>query len=248
VLRAYFDESYDNRTMCVGGWLCTEDAWAAIEPKWLQRIEHERRMSIKGGHEPILRYHATDCANLKRQYKTWTIERQIQLTKKLIGILGGARPLPVGVAVGLSMEELMGARPDLDEKQIKWAAYFLCMCECFHNIGEAMDELFPSERVSVIHDGSSDFDTAALGAYQQMHESRRFPYAHYFFGIAPGKWQDFVALQPADLIAYEGFKLTAARKRGQDDLRKSLQNVLGHRIVVRAGFYREHGLKELSGG
>ena len=110
-----------------------------------------------------------------------------------------------------------------------------------------MDEAFPTERVTVIHE-SSEFDMAPLAAFQQMYQSKKFPYAHYFVSVAPGRSQDFPALQPADRIAFEGFKLTAAHKSGKDDLRKSLQKVIGHGIVIRAGFYRKHGLKELSGG
>lgn len=246
MLHAYLDESYDAHTMCVGGWLSPDNVWPLINEKWAQRIEYEQKLSIRRSQEPIDRYHATDCANLKRKFKTWTIPRQILLTRKLIGILGAVRPLPIGIAVGLSLRELRAARPDLDAKMVKWVAYFLCMCECFFNIGEAMNEVFPSERVTVVHDGSAEFDGAASRAFRQMHESQRFDYAHYFTDITPGSWQDFIALQPADLIAYEGFKLTAARKRGEDDLRKSLQRVLGHHIVVRAGFYKSNGLEALS--
>lgn len=47
VLTAYLDESYDNGTMCVGGWLCHEDTWKQIEPRWIQRIGYESRMSVK---------------------------------------------------------------------------------------------------------------------------------------------------------------------------------------------------------
>ncbi len=47
VLKAYLDESYDSSTMCVGGWLCLDDAWKPIEDKWLARIEYERRIAVK---------------------------------------------------------------------------------------------------------------------------------------------------------------------------------------------------------
>jgi hypothetical protein len=249
VLKAYIDESYDNFTMCVGGWLCDERAWNRIENKWTARIEHERRMSIRRGEEPILRYHATDCANLKRQYATWTIDRQIRFTKRLIGILGSeSRPRPVGIAAGLSMRELRAVRPDLSAIEIKRKAYFLCMCECLLHIGAIMDGLFPTERVMIIHDRSLDFDHQALSAFNDMLASRKFRRAHYFVSIAAGSSKDFLALQPADLIAYEGFKLTAARKRGSEELRKSLQKVLGHGIIISAGFFEDHGLKELCGG
>lgn len=245
VLKAYLDESYDNRTMCIGGWLCNEDTWNGIETKWLQRIEYERRISVKRGEDPISRYHATDCANLKREFSTWDIPRQITLTKRLIDILGRVRPKPIGIASGLPLKELRTARPDLDEKLIKQAAYYLCMCDCFRNIGEAMDENFSEERVVVLHDFSKDFNRWALEAYEGMEHSK-FPYTSYFKSIAPGHWQDFPALQPADLIAFEGFKLTAQTKREEQDLRKSLQRVMGHGVNVYAGFYNARGLGELS--
>jgi len=251
VLRAYVDESYDSKTMCVGGWLCHEASWKLIEPKVGQRIEYERRRSIRRGELPISRYHATDCANLKKEFSErngWDIPRQIQLTKRLIDILASVSPRPVGIAVGLTLDDLRAARPDLNEEMTKWVAYFLCMCECFLNLGEVLDAASPTERVTVIHEHSPHFNSAALAAYNQMFESKKFPYARYFVSIMPGRWQDFPALQPADLLAYEGFKLTAARKRGRDDLRKSLQAVIGHGIDIRAGFYKSHGLKELTGG
>ena len=247
MLRAFLDESYDSGTMCVGGWLCREETWTWIEARWHQRIEHERRMSIRRGEPPISRYHATDCANLKREFSTWTIERQILLTKKLIDILGDARPRPVGIAAGLSLRELKAARPDLTDKHLKRLAYYLCMCECFINIAAAMDELFTTEQVTIIHDRTPDFDQAALSAFSDMFTSQRFAFAHYFVTIGPGGWEEFVALQAADLIAFEGFKLTASRKRGRDDLRKSLQKAIGRHLIIRAGFFKAKGLTELVG-
>jgi hypothetical protein len=174
------------------------------------------------------------------------VRRQIRLTKKLIEIIGTSRPSPVGIAVGLSLKELRIARSDFSENQVKESAYFLCMCECLNHIGQATDECFPSERVMVIHDASKEFDKWALEAYQQMFVSLRFPYTHCFVSIAPGSWTNFPALQPADLIAYEGFKLTAARKRGSEDLRKSLQSVIGHGVVINAGFYKPEGVEILA--
>jgi hypothetical protein len=251
VLRVYLDESYDNSVMCIGGWLCTEEGWKRLEGKWLERIAYECRISEKHGHPPISRYHATDCANLKREFaesKGWTIPRQIRLVKSLIKILGTTPQKPIGIAVGLSLKELKIARADLSNEQLKAVAYFLCMCECFYNIGNAMDECFLSERVMVFHDSSDKYNKWAVEAYTQMFTSNKFRhYARYFVGNSPASWKDHPALQPADLIAYEGLKLTAARKRGSDDLRKSLQGIIGHGIGIRAGFYKPDGLPELAG-
>jgi hypothetical protein len=115
------DESYDGATMCVGGWLCTESAWAEIEAKWLQRVVYEARRSGQRGHAPIRRYHATDCSNLKREYKSWDIPRQITFAKRLTEILGNTRPKPIGFAVGLAIADLKQARSGWSDEVVKAA-------------------------------------------------------------------------------------------------------------------------------
>ncbi|HME33453.1 MAG TPA: hypothetical protein VKG65_11920, partial [Terriglobales bacterium] len=64
MLTAHLDESYNNRTMALGGWLGDDGTWKDIESAWIQRIDFENRVSAKRGLKPISRYHASDCANL----------------------------------------------------------------------------------------------------------------------------------------------------------------------------------------
>ena len=101
MLKAYLDESYNTRTMCVGGFLAHENVWKKIEPKWEERIAYENRKSVKMGFPPISRYHATDCANLKNEFapkKGWNIPRQIKLTKRWIEIIRQHKP--AGIVMG----------------------------------------------------------------------------------------------------------------------------------------------------
>jgi hypothetical protein len=237
VLKAYFDESYDHATMCVGGWVCDENTWKQIEGKWIARIEHERRMSIKKGYAPVSRYHATDCANLKREFceeNGWDIPRQICLTKRLIDIIGEANPKPIGIAIGISLKELLAFKPDLTAQEAKMHAYSFCISECLDNIRHVMRARPAHERVSVFYENNKEFGYLALEAFQRMKE-RRLAAADQVMTVAPGCWQDLPALQPADMIAYEGFRLTASIKRGSANLRKSLEKVVGHGVFVRAG-------------
>jgi hypothetical protein len=237
MLKAYFDESYDHATMCVGGWICDENSWKQIESKWLARIEHERRMSVKNGFTPISRYHATDCANLKREFREengWNIARQICLTKRLIDIIGSADPKPIGIAIGISLTELRAFKPDLTDKEAKEHAYSFCISECLDNVRHVMRARLTDERVSVFYEQSKQFGYLAGEAFQRG-QDRRLPGANQIITVAPGRWQDFPAFQPADMIAYEGFRLTASIKRGNVKLRKSLEQVIGHDVFVRAG-------------
>src|SRR5437762_10419019 len=86
VLTLYLDESYNNRTMCLGGWLADSEKWAAIENAWNERLEYERRISVKKGQIPISRYHASDCASLQSEYRGWSRNRQILFAKRLLQI------------------------------------------------------------------------------------------------------------------------------------------------------------------
>jgi hypothetical protein len=246
VLKAYLDESYNSATMCVGGWLCHEDVWTSIESAWRQRIDYERRISIKRGEVPISRYHATDCANLKREFKQWSVERQIRLTKRLLQILGDAKDGLIGITIGMSIAELQTAFRGLTPAEAKWAAYKHCMCQCFWHIADSMDEFFPDDRVSVIYDRTFEFNTAAQSAYNDMFEAKHYPNKRYFVTAASGGWEDFTALQPADLIAFEGFKLTKSHKAGHLDLRRSLQKIIGHQIAIKAAYWTAEGLAEAS--
>src|ERR1700685_1218232 len=81
---AYLDESYNAQTFCVGGFMAPIGTWSKIETPWKQRIDFENRKSAKKGFPPISRYHATDCANLKKEFTEtngWSIDRQIELSK-----------------------------------------------------------------------------------------------------------------------------------------------------------------------
>jgi len=246
LLTAYFDESYNDRTLCVGGWLCDDDTWKHIDLKWAARIEYERRISALKGLKPLTRYHASDCANHKREFEGWSRDRQILLTKKLLSILGVFKPF--GVAAGVSFNELKSAFPNLKtKKDIEWEAYKLCMQSCFVQIGDTMAHEIPYERVTIIHDqGKGTFNGAALSAFEDMDAAKKFPNKKYFVTIAPGSAEKFIALQSADLIAYEGMKLTDAHKRGKLDFRKSMEAIIGHRIPITAGYLRADGLHELA--
>jgi hypothetical protein len=243
VLTVYFDESYNHRTMCIGGWLCRDDVWAHIEKDWLTRINYERALSAKKGLKSLSRYHASNCASLVGEFEGWPVSRQILLTKKLLAILKKYRP--VGFAAGLSFDELIAAFPALKKKKdIKWEAYKLCMQECVAKIGHFMEEEFPGDKVNIIHD-RGDCDSAAKSAFDDL-LATTIPYKKHFVGVMAGSWEDFIALQAADWIAFEGFKMTDARKRGKFDLRKSLQAIVGHQIPIRAGYFQADGLRNLA--
>ena len=107
--RAYFDESYNQQTFCVGGFLAPEERWASIEEQWSARILAENERSALAGYPAISRYHATDCAHLKKEFSPkngWDVLRQIKLTRRVCEIIDECRP--IGLGIGGRVADLKG--------------------------------------------------------------------------------------------------------------------------------------------
>jgi hypothetical protein len=122
----YIDESYNGHLFCVGGFLAPVEMWREIVGPWRARIEYENRKSAITGFPPISRYHATDCANLKKDFdatRGWDIDRQIRFTTRLSSIIGKAGPC--GIVVGgriADMKRYLGAIDDCPKASL----YDLC--------------------------------------------------------------------------------------------------------------------------
>jgi hypothetical protein len=248
------DESYKNgRVMCVGGWLCEKETWKDIESKWAAIIQYERRMSERKGLPPISRYHATDCASLRRAFdrsKGWDEDRQIRFVKKLIDIIGQIRP--IGIAVGCSLDDTRKVFGSHQEAEA-WA-YRICMMWCMDLIGELIDENWSGEKVDFFHEQSDRFNSVAQSAFKAM-TANDSPHRKYFSSMTAVRWQDHIATQPADMLAFEAFKvinldIASGEHLGDEPtdtekMRKSLQSIIGKRVPLRVRYYTERIFREV---
>jgi hypothetical protein len=84
----------------------------------------------------------------------------------------------------------------------------------FHNLNQGRLPL-----LTLFHDYTADgkYDPTILESFNKLKFDPNFKYSPYFTTIAPLAWRKGIALQPADLVAYEVFKeaegQTRARKR-----------------------------------
>ncbi len=242
MLTAYMDESYNNRTLCVAGWLSSEEGWERTESQWAERIQYERRISLKKGQVPISRYHASDCANRRGEFEGWTKERLTRFSKRLTEIIG--RNKPVGIVVGASLDDFE-ARFQSEGLGREWSCYAGCIMQNFLWIGEIMERSFPEERVTIVHDRGK-LSATAVKIFNLMLADTKYQNRKYLATIDRRGWEDCVALQPADLLAYEGYKLVDARLRGNLDLRRSLQRILGKNVTVVAQYLSSERFRTLS--
>jgi len=247
MLTAYMDESYNQNTLCVAGWLCEEGLWRRLETQWDKRIQYENRQSLKAGLIAMSRFHASKLDNFQGDFKGWGKARKVQFQKKLIDILG--RFHPVAIACGVNLGEMISSSPEAERgilKKNKWelAAYRLCMMSCFKSILEVMELHYPQEQVAVIHDHGK-FNGAAQRAFSAVKRSTKCANRSALLTVAPMEWENCTALQPADLLAYEGLKLVERRLTSVADFRKSLQRIIGNKCLVRVHRISEENLKLL---
>jgi hypothetical protein len=180
MFKAYLDESYNTRTVCVGGFLAHEKVWQEIEPKWKERIAYENRKSAKLGFPPISRYHATDCANLKNEFapeKGWDIPRQIKLTKRWIEIIQLHRP--AGIVMGGGAADFLKNFTS-DTERWREGLYYFSIIMCLYHIADLMEGTSPNEKVSVFYDRGKFAGMADLAFHSLMDDPRNAHVAKYF--------------------------------------------------------------------
>jgi hypothetical protein len=240
LLKFYADESYNGRTFNFGGWLAEESAWTRIENQWSKRIEYERRKRGK-----FDRYHASDCASTLGDYQGWTIPEQIQHVKKLQGII--TRRSDIGaVCFGLDFAAL--TRIFATEKDHLAAAYNLAVRKLMIVIYRVI-RLDQGHRVAIIFDHTPKHDGVIVNAFNSLMDDKTttYRYSELFTTIAPMRWQDCVALQPADMIAFDTFKLLDCNihRPSVARLRKSLEALMGNGVQIFPRFWGERELTHL---
>lgn len=243
MLTAYFDESYNKRCFCVGGWLASDAEWSDTSRQWRKEIRRTNRLSIKAGLRPITRFHASDCATFGRDFRGWNQKRQVALMQRLTGIISTNKP--VGFVVSARLGDFVRGYPGHEDER-HMGCYFFCMLNCFLLIGDWMNKYLPSERVAIIYDRGKISETGAPKAFRSMKEDKGWEYRRFFATIAPMGWEQCTPLETSDLLAYEGFKLTINAKLGSAEIRRSLQSMLGAGVQIYVQSYMPDAFEKLS--
>jgi hypothetical protein len=102
-------------------------------------------------------------------------------------------------------------------------------------VAEQMDygKFPPEDRFAVVFDQNKmqvdniQLDSEAVRLFYAMKDNPRFAYRHRLATCTPGRWEDFIGLQPADFIAYETYRLMNDQRRGIETMRKALATMIG---------------------
>lgn len=249
MMTGYLDESCGSRTVLCGGWIAHDTVWDTIIPSWKRRLDYENRISAKKGMKPLTRYHAADCSSLVNEFEGWSVDRQIRFVKKLQGIMtmGNTKTRshhkPMIFGWGASVKESEDFLGDLSQKQRRKFCYRMCVYECLREIGRVMQEVYPNQRITFIHD-RGEFAAYAQEAFEDLVSRDPVCRAH-FVTMAPMGWEICIPLQPADMVAYDLMRQIDKRLLGVDEIRRSLQRIVGMNTPIVAGGLKRGGFKEL---
>jgi hypothetical protein len=209
ILRGYFDESYNSKIFTLSCLISDPTGWAEIERSWKLCLAAKNKSLRREGRQPLSRYHAADCSSLRGEFSGWSVAEQISFAKELMAILGRGRAWVNTLSYSMPLEDFareLNITGDIIPACYVELVKFL-MLEMVAQHRDAKKRLRAVREVSfVLFHERCNYDGLYLDAFNAMMNDPTFVGKELFTTIAPLGWERCIALQPADMIAYETFK------------------------------------------
>jgi hypothetical protein len=193
VLKVFMDESgtHDGSPIvAVGAYLSRPKIWRSWTKEWNK------------AKRPIKVFHATDCAGFFNEFKGWDKERRDPYVANLLPVL--PRHDLAGIVVGIDLNVFRAEvvkHPEL--REMFGEPYGACFQWAISIIMEYATGHGKGERMAFVHE-TNNYQAEALKAFNFVNENlnpRGIPMT-----LAFGAKSDYVPLQAADVLAYEGAK------------------------------------------
>jgi hypothetical protein len=251
MLATYFDESADknNRILIVCGLFARGSAINTLEKKWARRLEKVNEKLISQNRQPLSRYHASEMNARDNEFEGWTPHESKAFSKQLLRIIRQGDLYAIAHAVVIA--DFMKVYPEIVDDPKGWA-YQHAMWMCLRSIGFHFGQHIPNKvrathGISVIFDRSKEFKPRAFHAYDLIKDDPRMKYRDCFNSITEGNNLTHIALQPADLLAYEIMReLNRKFFSSSKQMRVFFQKMVrGRRVQVEATFSNERYFRDL---
>ena len=224
LFKFYCDESHDSPNIkgaepmsyVVGGFFADQTTWAKVETRW------KRRNDLEG----VPRYHAAHLNAGTWEYDGWKKSRRLTYSKEILRTLKGHHGKLHGICCGLFVDSYR--RIISAEGQEKMGhPYMVCFKTVVAAIAKQMDEgeFSPEDRFAVVVD-RGDFDIEAVRAFYKIKDDPRFLHRHRLETCTPGDSTTIIGLQPADFVAYEGYRLMHGKRGGVPQIRRAMNSML----------------------
>jgi hypothetical protein len=218
----------------VGG----EPVWSRLESQWCRRLNFERRK-----HGKLERFHATHCNGGSGDYEGWEKADRVGHTKALLEIVKRRKNELAAVCAGLDVEAMLRVYPD-EAKDWLAGAYRLTVTQLMIMVGRKIKKNSGCQ-VAIIHDWANEYNAVISDAFTSLRDNPQWVHRNLFISCVPMKWQDRIALQSADMIAFDTFKLLDGTIHSTPKMRRSLQALLDGQIPIVARYIGEPALLRL---
>jgi hypothetical protein len=184
---------------------------------------------------PIKIFHATDCAALRGEFKGWSDDERNALVAQLLPAI--PRSEVVGIVIGIVMNDFhdaMKEHPDL--RKLFGNPYTACFQWTVQTILKIMHDRGVRQRIAFFHE-NNNFQGDALASFKWVKENMNPN--NVVMSLTFGSKEDYVPLQAADVLAYEGNK----RLRNVETAERRAFTVLNptrHRLLVK--FYSKKSM------
>jgi len=219
----YIDESSDStqNLFTLSCLVATGKEWAETERAWNLQIKAVNKKLKREGRPTISRYHASDCSGRRGEFKGWSLDERDAFVRALFGVIERSHGGYHSVAYDVQLEELCEVFPEWAGDRLE-TAYAVLPKFVMYTLGDDFKAMSKGGRVKItlFHDrtgGNGKYDPTVLRSFQSQMRDSDFPYKEYFNTITAWGWEDCIALQPADLVAYEWMK----EAQGRLEARKS---------------------------
>lgn len=207
----YCDESYDSqvtppKTFVVGGFVAAEKIWERIQRRW---DAANRRAQVN-------RYHASHLNAYDHEFKNWTRPQGLEYSKQVLKILTDQERILQGVTCSLFGEDYERAIDEPSRRKLG-NYYVLCFKTCVGMIANEMQKFPREDQFSVILD-RGDWQEEAVKAFYDMKGATNWERRSRLSECTVGG-PETIALQPADLIAYETFRYLHGRQMDTPNVR-----------------------------
>jgi|GEM_PF-2676003 len=224
VLWGHMDDSGDGTDILTLSCLIAHSpTWVFLGLEWEKLIEQKNSELIAARRKPFSRFHASDCSCRKNEFSDWdTAHDQIPFMQALLSIMEKYKFDVASYTINL--KELVKHLP-IAKPNPRAFAHVLLLHYIMDAIAAGSLKNHKDAVIGIIHDRGS-YDSVLLDAFNVLVKNESyFPAAKRFCSITPMGWEHCVALQQADLLAYENYKESSrdAAKRGR---RKSLEWIL----------------------
>lgn len=188
LFRGYIDESYSQRMFTLSCLMSDASGWMWFESAWKKCLRTKNKSLKSQGRKLISRYHAADCSSLKGDFEGWTVDEQIEFTKRLLSACKKSKFFDV-TSYSMPLDNFVKEFPEYKHDPIGYCYVCLLdflMIEIVRRITEAKRKQGSTKEVHVVlfHD-RCPYDAVLLQAFNRRLADATFEGKEMFSTIAP---------------------------------------------------------------